>query len=109
MLEMTDSAAKRIVELIKDAADDFVGLRVFVQGGGCSGFKYGFKFEKEDGVDPDQDMQHDIKGVNIIMDPISMSYLDGSSIEYTTEFGDQFSLKNPNSTGTCGCGESFSV
>lgn len=109
MLEMTEVAAKRIKELIEEANDGYVGLRVFIQGGGCSGFKYGFKFEKENGIDPDQDMQHDVKGVNIIMDSISMTYLAGSSIEYTTEFGDQFTLKNPNATGSCGCGQSFST
>lgn len=88
--------------------DGVVGLRVFIQGGGCAGFQYGFHFVTADEVE-DDDFQLEEHGIKLVIDPLSAAYLEGASVEYSNEFGDQFLLKNPNFTGQCGCGSSFSV
>lgn len=108
MIEITESAAKRLKELIIESNGEYVGLRVFIEGGGCSGLKYCFRFEKEKGLTKD-DTQFDICGINVIIDVLSSSYLKGAIIEHASNFGDQFTLKNPNFTNQCGCGNSFSV
>ena len=106
MIEITDAVYDKLKALIADEDDSsIVGLRIFVQGGGCSGFQYGFRFadEIEDG-----DAVFEQDGVKVVVDPMSMMYLDGASIDYVKDItGEQFAIKNPNATTKCGCGNSF--
>ena len=105
-ITITPAAAEKILCIIQDEGNPNLKLRVFVQGGGCSGFSYGFTLEEEVGED---DFQFDV-GVLVLVDSMSMQYLAGSSIDYKEELmGSQFVIDNPNSTGKCGCGSSFSV
>ena len=103
----TDSAANKESELIKEEANDSLKLRVFISGGGCSGFQYGFTFDEtiEEG-----DSQIQNLGVTLLVDPMSVQYLMGAEIDYKEDLqGAQFVIRNPNATTTCGCGSSFSV
>lgn len=102
----TNSAAAKVRELITDEGDTGLKLRVFVTGGGCSGFQYGFSFENEVQED-DTAMEKD--GVTLLVDPMSYQYLVGAEIDYQDGIeGAQFVIRNPNATSTCGCGSSFS-
>ena len=106
-LILTDSAAHKVQTLIDDEGDDSLMLRVFISGGGCSGFQYGFTFDQEEG---DGDTVVINGGVKLLVDPMSVQYLMGAEIDYTESIsGSQFVIKNPNATTTCGCGSSFSV
>lgn len=106
-LNVTDSAAAKVMELIKEEGDDALMLRVFVQGGGCSGFQYGFSFDRELA---EGDTVVEKAGVRFLVDPMSFQYLLGSEIDYTENLqGAQFVIRNPNASTTCGCGSSFSV
>lgn len=106
-LVFTDNAAKKVKELIDEEGSPDLKLRVFVSGGGCSGFQYGFTFEDEVN---DDDTQVDKDGVTLLIDPMSLQYLMGAEIDYTDGLqGSQFVIRNPNATTTCGCGSSFSV
>lgn len=103
----TDAAADKVSELIEDESNPELMLRVFVAGGGCSGFSYGFTFDEnvEDG-----DSQIENRGVTLLIDPMSVQYLMGAEIDYKEDLqGAQFVIRNPNATTTCGCGSSFSV
>lgn len=103
----TDSAATKVRELLNEEENPEQMLRVFVTGGGCSGFQYGFKFdiETEDG-----DTVVVKNGVTLLIDPMSIQYLDGAEIDYKESVeGAQFVIRNPNASTTCGCGSSFSV
>ena len=103
----TDAAATKVSELIEDEANPELKLRVFVAGGGCSGFSYGFTFDEsiEDG-----DSKVENGGVTLLIDPMSVQYLMGAEIDYKEDLqGAQFVIRNPNATTTCGCGSSFSV
>jgi iron-sulfur cluster insertion protein len=103
----TDSAALKVRELLEDEENPQQLLRVFVTGGGCSGFQYGFRFE--DGAEED-DTQVEKLGVRLVVDPMSLQYLMGAEIDYKeTVEGAQFVIRNPNASTTCGCGSSFSV
>jgi iron-sulfur cluster insertion protein len=103
----TDSAAEKVKQLIVEEGNDALKLRVFVQGGGCSGFQYGFTFD-EDTNDDDTLMEKN--GVHLVVDAMSYQYLVGAEIDYKEDInGAQFVIKNPNATTTCGCGSSFSV
>jgi iron-sulfur cluster insertion protein len=103
----TDSAAAKVKELIEEEANDALKLRVFVQGGGCSGFQYGFTFDE---VVNEDDTALDKNGVQLLIDPMSLQYLTGAEIDYKEDLeGAQFVIRNPNATSTCGCGSSFSV
>lgn len=103
----TDNAAAKVRELLADEGDPHLKLRVFVSGGGCSGFQYGFTFE--DGVQ-DDDTAIERAGVTLLVDPMSFQYLAGSEIDYQDNVeGAQFVIRNPNATSTCGCGSSFSA
>lgn len=103
----TTNAAAKVRELMEDEGNPELKLRVFVQGGGCSGFQYGFMFEDESG-DDDTVMKKD--GVTLLVDSMSYQYLVGSEIDYKDDVtGAQFVIKNPNASTTCGCGSSFSV
>ena len=106
-LNFTDSAANKVLELIQEEDNNNLKLRVYITGGGCSGFQYGFTFDEniEDG-----DTQLEKNGVTLLVDPMSFQYLMGSEIDYVEGIeGAQFVIRNPNATTTCGCGSSFSV
>jgi iron-sulfur cluster insertion protein len=106
-LIFTDSAANKVKALISEEGNDALKLRVFVTGGGCSGFQYGFTFDEETSED-DTAMQKN--GVTLLIDPMSYQYLIGAEIDYQENLeGSQFVIKNPNATSTCGCGSSFSA
>jgi len=106
-LVFTDNAAKKVKELIDEEGSPDLKLRVFVSGGGCSGFQYGFTFEEEIN---DDDTQVNKDGVVLLIDPMSLQYLVGAEIDYTDSLqGSQFVIRNPNAQTTCGCGSSFSV
>ncbi len=106
-LVFTDSAAGKVAELIDEEDNPKLKLRVFISGGGCSGFQYGFTFDEavEDG-----DFQVENGGVVLLVDPMSFQYLLGAEIDYKDDLeGARFVIRNPNAATTCGCGSSFSV
>ena len=106
-LVFTDSAAEKVRELVLEEGNPELKLRVFVQGGGCSGFQYGFTFD-EDVNEDDTSMVKN--GVTLLIDSMSYQYLVGAEIDYKEDInGAQFVIKNPNASTTCGCGSSFSV
>lgn len=106
-LVFTDNAAKKVKELIEEEDSPDLKLRVFVSGGGCSGFQYGFTFEEEVNED-DTQVQKD--SVTLLIDPMSLQYLMGAEIDYQDNLqGSQFVIRNPQAASTCGCGSSFSV
>ena len=106
-LVFTDSAASKVKELVDEEGNPDLKLRVFVQGGGCSGFQYGFTFDE---VMNEDDSRMDKNGVTLLIDAMSLQYLMGAEIDYKDDLqGAQFVIKNPNATTTCGCGSSFSV
>jgi iron-sulfur cluster insertion protein len=106
-LLFTDSAANKVRELILEEGNPDLKLRVFVTGGGCSGFQYGFTFDEAANED---DTVMEKNGVTLLIDPMSYQYLVGAEIDYSEGLeGSQFVIKNPNATSTCGCGSSFSV
>ena len=103
----TDSAANKVKDLIVEEGNPDLKLRVFVTGGGCSGFQYGFTFDE---IASDDDTVMQKNGVTLLVDPMSYQYLVGAEIDYTEGLeGSQFVIKNPNATSTCGCGSSFSA
>lgn len=106
-LVFTDAAAAKVGELIREEDNPNLKLRVFVQGGGCSGFQYGFTFDEaiEEG-----DTRVENHGVTLLIDPMSIQYLAGAEIDYREDMeGAQFVIRNPSASTTCGCGSSFSV
>jgi iron-sulfur cluster insertion protein len=106
-LVFTDSAAGKVKALIDEEGNPELKLRVFVQGGGCSGFQYGFTFDEAINED---DTVMDKNGVQLLIDSMSYQYLVGAEIDYKEDLeGAQFVIKNPNASTTCGCGSSFSV
>jgi len=106
-LNLTEGAVNKIHSLSDSDKSKEINLRVYVTGGGCSGFQYGFSFDQE--VD-EEDTCVSGDGANLVIDPLSLQYLAGSTIDYTEDLsGSKFIVKNPNATTTCGCGESFSI
>ncbi len=106
-LVFTDAAAIKVRELIDEEGDDSLMLRVFISGGGCSGFQYGFTFDQNE-TDGDTIVAN--QGVKLLVDPMSVQYLMGAEIDYSEGLeGSQFVIRNPNAATTCGCGSSFSV
>ena len=106
-INFTDAAADKVAQLIEEEGNPDLKLRVFVQGGGCSGFQYGFTFDEntEEG-----DTRVENQGVTLLIDPMSIQYLAGAEIDYKDDLeGAQFVIKNPSASSTCGCGSSFSV
>ena len=102
-----DSAASKVKTLIQEEGNPELKLRVFVSGGGCSGFQYGFTFDE---VQNEDDSVMEKNGVKLLIDPMSYQYLVGAEVDYTEGLeGAQFVIKNPNAQSTCGCGSSFSV
>jgi iron-sulfur cluster insertion protein len=107
MIIISDSAREKILELLAEEANPKLKLRTFVQGGGCSGFSYGFTFDEDQA---DDDWAIDLGQTKILIDSMSMQYLQGAEIDYKDDLnGSQFVIKNPNATTTCGCGSSFSI
>ena len=104
---VTEAAAIKIKELLVEEGKAESGLRVFVQGGGCSGFQYGLMIEESGGVG---DQLFESNGVRLYVDPVSLSYLKGAEVDFVdTITGGGFTIKNPNASSTCGCGSSFSA
>jgi iron-sulfur cluster insertion protein len=106
-LNFTDSAASKVKSLIEEEGNPELKLRVFVTGGGCSGFQYGFTFDE---AQNDDDMVLQKDGVTLLIDSMSMQYMMGAEIDYTEGLeGAQFVIRNPTAVSTCGCGSSFNV
>lgn len=106
-LQFTSAAASKVRELIAEEGNDALKLRVYIQGGGCSGFQYGFEFDEQQGED---DLAVQTDGVTLLVDPLSLQYLMGAQVDYTESLhGAQFVIRNPNAKTTCGCGSSFAV
>lgn len=103
----TDNAAKKVKALIAEEGNPALNLRVYVTGGGCSGFQYGFDFDENV---QDGDTQIENSGVKMVVDPMSLQYLLGAEVDYKESLeGSMFVVNNPNATTTCGCGSSFSI
>ena len=106
MITLTDSATEKIRDLIAEENNPDLKLRIFVQGGGCSGMSYGFTFDE---IANEDDFDLDINGVHLLVDSMSSQYLQGANINYKEDLmGAQFAIENPNAQTTCGCGSSFS-
>ena len=106
-LLFTEAAASKVAALIEEEGNPELMLRVYIQGGGCSGFQYGFTFDENEN---EGDTKIVTGGVTLLVDPMSMQYLMGAEVDYTEGLqGAQFVIRNPNATTTCGCGSSFSV
>ncbi len=106
-LIFTDAAARKVQELILEEKNPGLKLRVFISGGGCSGFQYGFSFDEQQQED---DIAVVNDGIILLVDPLSFQYLEGSEVDYSESLqGAQFVIRNPNASTTCGCGSSFAV
>ena len=106
MITITDSAVAKLKDILAEENNPSLKLRVFVQGGGCSGMSYGFTLDDEQAKD---DWDIEAGGVNVLVDSMSGGYLQGATIDYTEDqYGSSFAIKNPNAVTTCGCGSSFS-
>ena len=107
MITISDSAKEKIKDLLYEEGNPNLALRTFVQGGGCSGFSYGFTFDE---VVNEDDFEVPIDEFKVLVDAMSMQYLQGATIDYKEELmGNSFTIKNPNAVTTCGCGSSFGV
>lgn len=106
-LNFTHAAAGKVRELIREEGNPALALRVYIQGGGCSGFEYGFEFDENRAVD---DLAVQTEGVTLLVDPLSLQYLMGAEVDYTESLnGARFVIRNPNAKSTCGCGSSFTM
>lgn len=106
-LDFTVAAAAKVRELIAEEGNAALKLRVYIQGGGCSGFQYGFEFDEARGED---DLAITTDAVTLLVDPLSLQYLMGAQVDYSEGLqGAQFVIRNPNAKSTCGCGSSFTV
>jgi iron-sulfur cluster assembly accessory protein len=106
-INLSASAVEKVRDLVADEENDQLKLRVFITGGGCSGFSYGFTFDE---LIADDDTALESDGVTLLVDPMSLQYLAGSVVDYTEGLeGSRFVVNNPNATATCGCGSSFSI
>jgi iron-sulfur cluster insertion protein len=107
MITVTSPAVTKIKEILAEENDPSVKLRVFVQGGGCSGFQYGFTL---DNVQADDDHTIEVDGLTVLVDAMSLQYLAGAEVSYVDDLtGSMFRINNPNAQSTCGCGSSFSA
>lgn len=103
----SEAAARKVAELVREEGDSSLQLRVYINGGGCSGFQYGFTFDNEAG---DGDLCVEREGVRMVVDPLSYQYLMGAEVDYQESLqGAQFVVRNPNASTTCGCGSSFAI
>lgn len=106
-LQFTHAAAAKVRELVREEGNEALKLRVYIQGGGCSGFQYGFEFDEQQAED---DLAIATDGVTLLVDPLSLQYLMGAQVDYSESLhGAQFVIRNPNAKSTCGCGSSFTV
>ncbi|QOW19829.1 iron-sulfur cluster insertion protein ErpA [Lysobacter ciconiae] len=106
-LQFTAAAAAKAAELVAEEGNPALKLRVFIQGGGCSGFQYGFEFDEEQA---DDDLAVKTDAATLLVDPLSLQYLMGAVVDYTESLhGAQFVIRNPNAKTTCGCGSSFAA
>jgi len=106
-INLSARAIKKVRELVAEEENEQLKLRVFITGGGCSGFQYGFTFDE---LIADDDTALETEGVTLLVDPMSLQYLVGSVVDYTEGLeGSRFVVNNPNATATCGCGSSFSI
>ena len=106
-INLTDAAVRKVQQLVAEEENDELKLRVFITGGGCSGFQYGFTFDE---LAAEDDTAIESEGVTVLVDPMSFQYLAGSEVDYTEGLeGSRFVINNPNATTTCGCGSSFSI
>ena len=106
-LGFTPAAAAKVRELVSEEGNEALKLRVYIQGGGCSGFQYGFEFDENQGED---DLAIVTDGITLLVDPLSLQYLMGAEVDYRESLlGAQFVIRNPNAKTTCGCGSSFTV
>jgi iron-sulfur cluster insertion protein len=106
-LKVSDAALERVRALIREEGKPALKLRVFIEGGGCSGFQYGFRLDEQRA---DEDRVFDRDGVEVLVDPLSMQYLDGAEVDYVEQLsGAQLVIHNPNAKTTCGCGSSFTA
>jgi len=106
-LDFSAAAAAKVRELISEEGNADLALRVYIQGGGCSGFQYGFEFDENRA---DDDLAVDTDGVTLLVDPLSLQYLMGAEVDYSESLqGAQFVIRNPNAKTTCGCGSSFTI
>ena len=106
-MDFTGAAAAKVRELIAEEGNAALKLRVYIQGGGCSGFQYGFEFDEGQNED---DFAIVTEGVTLLVDPLSLQYLAGATVDYSESLsGAQFVIRNPNAKTTCGCGSSFTV
>jgi len=107
MITLTESAKTKIKDLLLEEGNPQLALRTYIQGGGCSGFSYGFTFDE---VQNEDDFEVPIDEFKVLVDSMSMQYLTGAEIDYKDDImGSSFTIKNPNATTTCGCGSSFGV
>jgi iron-sulfur cluster insertion protein len=107
MITITESAKEKIIDMLAEQDNPKTALRTFVQGGGCSGFSYGFTFDDEKNED---DFEVDVGNFKVLVDAMSMQYLQGAEIDYKQELmGSSFTINNPNAQTSCGCGSSFSI
>jgi iron-sulfur cluster insertion protein len=107
VITITESAKSKIKDLLYEEANPNLSLRTFVQGGGCSGFSYGFTFDE---ITNEDDFEIPLDEFKVLIDAMSMTYLSGAEIDYKEDLmGSSFNIKNPNATTTCGCGSSFGV
>ncbi|MFT4825922.1 MAG: iron-sulfur cluster assembly accessory protein [Halioglobus sp.] len=106
-INLSSSAVNKVRDLVTEEENEELKLRVFITGGGCSGFQYGFTFDE---LMADDDTVIEREGVTVLVDPMSFQYLAGSEVDYTEGLeGSRFVINNPNATATCGCGSSFSI
>jgi len=106
-INLTPRAVEKVRNLVAEEENEQLKLRVFITGGGCSGFQYGFTFDE---IVADDDTTVESDGVTVLVDPMSLQYLLGSVVDYTEGLeGSRFVVNNPNATATCGCGSSFSI
>lgn len=106
-LTFSGAAAAKVQELIREEGNSELALRVYIQGGGCSGFEYGFEFDENRAED---DLAVETDGVTLLVDPLSLQYLMGAEVDYTESLnGARFVIRNPNAKSTCGCGSSFTM
>jgi iron-sulfur cluster insertion protein len=106
-INLTARAVRKVRDLVAEEENPALKLRVFITGGGCSGFQYGFSFDEESA---DDDVIVEVEGVTLLVDPMSFQYLVGSEVDYTEGLeGSRFVVNNPNAATTCGCGASFSI
>ena len=112
MINFTKAAADKVAELIIDEHNPNLCLRIYVTGGGCSGFQYGFSFDDqvaEDDTVIEQNCSQHLESVKLVIDSMSIQYLDGAEVDFSSGLQEEFVIRNPNAKTTCGCGSSFSV